>query len=125
MLSLPADEHVSPAVAREAVRRVRGMRIAAMRHWEWGHFLGTSDEIVLREAHRQRLTLVTFDLRTIPPLLRRWAEHGIDHSGVVLVDGRTINPDDVGGLVEALGRLWLDQRRQNWLNRVVYLRSAR
>ena len=44
------------------------------------HFLGAADELVLQEACKQKLTLVTFELRTTPPLLRLWAEHGIDRN---------------------------------------------
>jgi hypothetical protein len=92
-----------------------------MQSWEGGHFLSASDELVLQEAHKQRLTLVTFDLRTIPPLLRSWAEQGIDHSGVILVDDRTIAQNDIGGLVAALCAVWKAQRDLDWTNRVIYL----
>lgn len=123
MLRLLTDEHISPAVARQAPSRCRGINIAAMRSWVGGHYLGANDQLVLEEAHRQKLTLVTFDLRTIPPLLRLWAEQGIDHSGVILVDEQTIAPDDVGGLVAALCAIWKAQGRSDWTNRVVFLRS--
>ncbi|MHB1308695.1 MAG: hypothetical protein ACYC23_16570, partial [Limisphaerales bacterium] len=82
------------------------------------------DEVVLQEAHRRQLTLVTFDLRTIPPLLRQWAEQGIDHSGVILVDEQTLAQNDVGGLIAALGAVWKVHRDLDWTNRVVYLRSS-
>lgn len=95
-----------------------------MQSWEGGHFLSASDELVLQEAHKQRLTLGTFDLRTIPPLLRSWAEQGIDHSGVILVDDRTIAQSDIGGLLAALCAVWKAQRDLDWTNRVVYLRAT-
>ena len=95
----------------------------AIRAWEAGHFLGASDAMVLREAHTQGLTLVTFDLRTIPPLLRQWAEQEIDHGGVILVDERTVPHNDIGGLIAALCRLRKAHGRANWVNRVVYLGS--
>ena len=122
MLRLLSDEQISPAVARQAPSRCRGIQITAMNAWEGGHFLGASDELVLKEAHKQQLTLVTFDLRTIPPLLRLWAEQGIDHGGVLLVDDRTFAQNDVGGLVAALCAVWKAQRDLDWTNRVVYLR---
>jgi len=96
-----------------------------MRSWEGGHFLGASDGLVLEEAHKQRLTLVTFDLRTIPPLLWRWAEQGIDHSGVILVDEQTLAPNDISGLVAALCAVWKEQGNTDWTNRVVFLRAPR
>ena len=43
--------------------------------------------------------------RTIPPLLKAWAEEGRPHGGVIFVDEKTISPADIGGLVWALARL--------------------
>jgi hypothetical protein len=123
VLRLLTDERISPAVARQAPSRCRVISIAAIRSWKGGHFLGAADEVVLKEAHRQKLTLVTFDLRTIPPLLRLWVEQGIDHSGVILVDGQTLAPNDIGGLVAALCAVWKAQGNTDWTNRVVFLRS--
>ena len=123
MLRLLTDEQISPAVARQAPAKRRGIRILAMQDWERGHFLSAGDDLVLQEAHEQKLTLVTFDLRTIPPLLRLWAEQGIDHGGVVLVDERTLPQDDIGGLLKALCALGRAQREMDWTNRVVFLRS--
>jgi hypothetical protein len=100
------------------------MRIVAIQRWEHGHLLSAADDLVLLEAHKQKLTLVTFDLRTMPPLLRLWAERGIDHSGAILVDERTIPQNNVGGLVIALCALWKAQGHMHWTNRVVYLRAA-
>ncbi len=79
MLRLLTDEQASPAVAKQLKRRCRGIEIIAMRDWEDGNLMSASDEALLREARRQKLTVVTFDLRTIPALLRAWAEHGEDH----------------------------------------------
>ncbi|MCI0748810.1 MAG: hypothetical protein L0Y58_25670 [Verrucomicrobia subdivision 3 bacterium] len=123
MLRLLTDEHISPAVARHAAKQCRGIHITAIQSWEGGHFLNASDALLLEEAHKQKLTLATFDLRTIPALLRAWAVEGIDHSGVVLIDERTISQNDIGGLVTALCALWKEQRHLNWANRVVYLRA--
>jgi hypothetical protein len=123
VLQLLTDEQISPAVARETPNRCQGLSIVAMRNWQGGHFLSATDELVLREAHQQKLTLVTFDLRTIPPLLRLWAEQGINHSGVILVDERTLAQNDIGALVGALAAVWKAQGDLDWTNRVVYLRS--
>lgn len=124
MLKLLTDEHISPVVARQVLQRCRGLDIKAIRDWESGHFLGAKDELILQEAHQQGLTLVTFDLRTIPPLLRAWAEQGVDHSGVILVDEKTIDQADIGALVTSLVALAKGQRNADWTNRVVFLRRS-
>ena len=69
---------------------------------EGGDFPGKEDSACLLEAAEQCLTLVTYDRRTIPPLLKIWAEEGRRHGGVIFVDEKTISPANIGGLVRAL-----------------------
>jgi len=57
-------------------------------------------------------------------LLRQWAEQGVDHSGVILVNERTLPQNDVGGLFAALCAVWRAHGDWDWTNRVIYLRSA-
>jgi hypothetical protein len=75
----------------------------------------------LREAATQGLTLVTYDRRTIPLLLKPWAEEGRQHGGV-FVDEKTISPADIGGLVWALTRLARETGNWDWTNRIYFLR---
>jgi hypothetical protein len=93
-----------------------------MAEWEDGNFLGQSDVACLREAAIQGLSLVTYDLRTIPPLLKAWAEAGLTHGGVVFVDEKTISPADIGGLVRALTELAKEAGKWDWPGRVCFLR---
>jgi len=72
MLKLLLDEHISPKVAVGLRSRNRLLTVRAMPDWESGEFLGLDDEACLKEAANQGLTLVTYDRRTIPPLLKRW-----------------------------------------------------
>jgi hypothetical protein len=121
MLRLLLDEHVAPAVAAGLRRRNMALVIHAMRDWERGAFLGRDDEACLTEAARQGLTLVTYDRRTVPPLLKSWAEQGRSHGGVIFVDEKTIAPADVGGLVRALAALVRGAGKQEWNNRICFL----
>jgi hypothetical protein len=68
------------------------------------------------------LTLVTYDRRTIPPLLKTWAEEGRKPGGVIFVDEKTISPADIGGLVRALIQLFKETGRWDWTDRVCFLR---
>jgi len=122
MLKLLLDEHISPDVANGLRRRNRAMEIRYMVEWEDGYFLGQEDSACLREAATQGLTLVTYDRRTIPPLLKTWAEEGRPHGGVVFVDEKTISPADIGGLVWALTRLARETGNWDWTNRIYFLR---
>ena len=88
MLKLLLDEHISPEVAKGLRRRDHSLVVYAMTDWERGDFLGQEDSVCLREAAAQGLTLVTYDRRTIPPLLKNWAEEGRRHGEVIFVDER-------------------------------------
>jgi hypothetical protein len=121
MLKLLLDEHISPDVATGLHRRVRLLTVHSMQEWELGNFLGQDDEACLRVAASQGLTLVTYDRRTIPPLLKTWAEEGRHHAGVIFIDEKTISPADIGSLVLALTELVREARTRDWTDRVIFL----
>jgi hypothetical protein len=122
MLKLLLDEHISPDVADGLRGRHRSVVVHSMAEWNGGDFLGKDDSACLLEAAAQRLTLVTYDRRTIPPLLKIWAEEGRQHGGVIFVDEKTISPADIGRLVRALFRLLKETGKWDWIDRVSYLR---
>lgn len=122
MLNLLLDEHISPDVAKGLRRTVRKIVVLALAEWEDGSFLGQDDAAFLRAASSQKLTLVTYDRRTIPPLLKSWAEAGLHHGGVIFVDEKTILPGDIGGLVRALAALAKESQNWDWSNRICFLR---
>jgi hypothetical protein len=122
MLKLLLDEHISPEVADSLRRRNRSLVVHWMAEWENGNFLGREDSACLLEAASECLTLVTYDRRTIPPLLKTWAEEGRKHGGVIFVDEKTISPADIGGLVRALIQLSKETGRWDWTDRVYFLR---
>ena len=122
MLKLLLDEHISPAVAAGLRRRSRRLVVHAMAEWEGGNFLGQEDAACLREAEAQGLTLVTYDRRTIPILLKAWAEVGRPHGGAIFVDEKTISQAEIGGLVISLNRLAQEAGKWDWTNQIVFLR---
>jgi hypothetical protein len=121
MLRLLLDEHISPAVAAGLRRTNRSLIVHYLVEWESGNFLGRDDAACLTEAARQGLTLVTYDRRTIPPLLKAWAEEGREHGGVIFVDEKTISPADIGGLVHALSRLHKSSGHLRWADQIYFL----
>ena len=114
MLKLLLDEHISPKVAAGLCRRDPKIAVHTMPEWEGGAFLGQEDSVFLQEAFIQKLTLVTYDCRTIPTLLKGWAEAGRQHAGVIFVDEKTISPANLGKLVECLDKLVRETRHWNW-----------
>jgi hypothetical protein len=122
MLKLLLDEHISPDVAVGLLRRNPKLVVRYMTEWEGGDFLGRDDSACLQHAAKQGLTLVTYDRRTIPPLLKLWAEEERPHGGIIFVDEKTISPSDIGGLVRSLTELIGETKNWNWTSRVRFLR---
>lgn len=125
MIGLLLDEHLSPGIAAGLRRTGISVVIHSMNEWNGGAFLGRTDEECLTEAARQGLTLVTYDCRTIPLLLKSWREHGRNHAGMIYVDQKTISPGDIGSLVRALARLVAESGQADWANRQEFLRQVR
>jgi hypothetical protein len=121
MLKLLLDEHISPSVALGLRRRLRWLAVHCMAEWENGQFLGQDDAACLKRAAELGLTPVTYDRRTIPPLLKAWAEEQSDHGGVIFIDEKSISPGDVGGQVRALASLARDASKWDWRKRVCFL----
>jgi hypothetical protein len=122
MLKLLLEEHISPTGADGLRRRDRLLVVSCMAEWEGGEFLGQQDSACLRQAAAQGLTLVTYDRRTIPLLLKAWAEEERKHGGAIFVDEKTISPSDTGSLIRALSDLSRKTGKWDWTNRVCFLR---
>lgn len=124
MLALLLDEHISPAVAIGLVAHRPQIRAETLQAWQMGALLAADDATILLAAAAAGLTLVTYDLRTIPPLLKDWTDHGTAHGGVVFVHRQTIPAHDIGSLVRALAWLWDETGTADWSDRVAFLRAV-
>lgn len=92
MLQFLLDEHISPAVCSIVRDRRSQVLIESLLEWRDAGLRGKDDHIVLAAAAEAGYALVTYDLRTIPPLLHVWAAKGLSHHGVIFVDERTCRP---------------------------------
>ena len=118
-MRLLLDAHVPRAVSDGL--RLCGVEAVPVSDWRGRDMRTADDAALLRAASEDQLVSVTFDLRTIPTLLKDWAESDQHHAGVVLVDDRTLHPAGVGPLVRALAALAADTDA-DWSDRVVFLR---
>ncbi|GAB4232767.1 MAG: hypothetical protein Kow0049_15840 [Stanieria sp.] len=121
MLSFLLDEQISPEIAKQINSKRPDISIVTIHTWHDGYYLGVSDEIILKLAAEEKLTLITYDQKTIPPILLEWGELNISHGGIVFIDYRSIPPHNFGRLVKTLIWLWDIQSKEDWQNRIVYL----
>ncbi len=119
------DEHLSPDIAAQITRLRREIGVESVVKWQGGSYRETADTLILRAARAAGLTLITYDQRTITPVLEQWAEQGEWHAGVVFVSHRTVPSHDIGALVQGLIRLWDTNHDADWTNRVEFLRAVR
>lgn len=113
------DEHISPKVARELQKE--GLDAVPLQTWHDGSYMQQPDETILKAARDDNRILVTYDVHTIPRLLKEWAERGQAHAGIILISSSAIPPKDYGRLIGALQALVQRDRDVPWHNRVLFL----
>jgi len=122
MLSFLLDEHLSPEVAKQLRGWNSQIIVESVQTWRDGLLRGTSDDHVLSLAREACLTLVSYDVSTIAPLLSQRASRGESHGGVIFLDRRTLAQNDFSGQVRALLHQWVTAQLWDWTDVVVFLR---
>jgi hypothetical protein len=121
-LSLLLDEQMSPVIAERIVAKHPSILIQSVFRWRGGELTATEDAYLLQYAAEDRLTLVTYDQKTISPILTEWSAQGFSHGGVLFVNRRTYKTSDFGGLIQALTEFWVAHQDEDWTDRIDYLR---
>jgi hypothetical protein len=121
MASFLLDENISHVVVEQVLLKEPSSRIVSIKRWRLGLYTGVEDRIMLRAALEEGLTLVTYDLRTIKPLLKEWAEEGITHAGVVFIDDKSIAGNDFGSLIRSILSLWNAVKDHDLTNEVRFI----
>ena len=124
MLAYLLDENISPIVVAQLAAKNARITAESVHRWRGGEFASRTDMQVMRAAALEQLTLVTYDLKTIPPLLQEFAADQEAHAGVVFIDDASIRSNDFGGLVKALLAHWQNHRDEDWENRIAFLAPA-
>ncbi len=125
MISYLLDENISFVVAEQLALKNSKISVQSVYRWQNGAFRGQEDGHLLRTASAAGLTLVTYDVSTIPALLAEMAADGEAHAGVVFVDVASIRSSDFGRLVLALLAHWQRYGDEDWNNRVGFLEPNR
>jgi hypothetical protein len=124
-VKLLLDVHVARAAVgalRKAAPRIHAEHISL---WRSGAFLRADDAEILAACHAEKRVLVTYDMATIPDLLRHWMVEDRPHSGVVFADENTVRPNAPGEVAAAIASLAKDLGDADTTNLVRYLRPAR
>ncbi|RYZ91568.1 MAG: hypothetical protein EOP06_06735 [Proteobacteria bacterium] len=124
MIGYLLDENISPVVADQVVAKNAAITVHSVLRWRDETLVGRADVRVLRAATETELTLVTYDLKTIPPLLMEITSDGESHAGVLFVDDAFIRNNDFGRLVAALLAHFERYGQEDWINRVAFLTAS-
>ena len=123
MLRTFLDENLPPKLAKAFIRHQPEAEITSIFEWHDGILAGQSDEVILKTLAQNDLTLVTYDLATIPSLLSEFFERGESFAGVILVDDRTITQGDFKSMLNALLELYASEKDADWTNRIMFLQK--
>jgi predicted nuclease of predicted toxin-antitoxin system len=118
-MRLLLDAHLSPGLA-EALQQA-GVDAVGLQRWHDGELLNSPDEEILVAAIADDRILVTSDRATMPAHLRRLAEDGVRHSGVVFVRTVDSRASRIGSVSRRLVALLQAASGSEWTDRVVYL----
>jgi hypothetical protein len=113
------DVHVTKAVVGALHKAAPAIQAEHISQWRGGLFLRADDAEILAACHSEKRMLLTYDLATIPDLLRRWMAEDRPHSGVIFSDENTVKPNTPAEVASALADEIGDT---NTTNLVRYLR---
>ena len=119
------DVHVAKATVGALRKIAPDIQAEHIATWRNGVLRRAEDEEILAACQAERRILLTYDLTTIPDLLRRWMAEDRPHSGVIFGDENTVgqnSPSEVASAVAALAR---EIGGADTTNLVRFLRPAR
>lgn len=123
-MKLLLDGHIKKAAGPALERRCPGAEVVHIADWQGGLFRTAEDPDILMACFRERRVFVTYDQRTIPGLLRRWAMEERPHAGVIFGDSDSVPGNDPGAVAGALSALMEELSGADMTNIVRYLRRA-
>jgi len=124
-VKLLLDCHIAKATVGAFRKRTPGLVVAHLADWRGGAFLRANDSDILTACREDRWTFVTYDLRSIPDLLRQWAVEECPHSGVIFGDDKSVRPDDPSAVAAALAALAREIGNADTTNMIRFLRATR
>ena len=124
-VKLLLDGHITKAAAPALQRRCPAVEVVHIADWQGGMFRTAEDADILNACYKENRIFVTYDQRTIPGLLRRWAAEERPHAGVIFGDQDSVPANDAGAVAAALWRLIEELSETDLTNVVRYLQRRR
>lgn len=117
------ETHIARATLGALAKLAPGIDAEHLARWREGSLRNAADAFLLAACQEEGRVLVTFDLKTIPGLLRHWAAEGREHSGVIFGDENTVKPNHATQVAAALKALADELGSVETTNMVRFLRS--
>lgn len=118
-MKLLLDEMMDAAIAASLRRKHPGLDIQRVAQWQGGR-LSVHDSELLALLWKERRTLVTRDVNTMPRHLARRLEDGLHHAGVVFVS-KAFPQNDPRSVIRALSALIKAEGDTDWTDRSHWL----
>ena len=122
-MKLLLDVHIAKATIGALAKAAPAVRAEHVSDWRKGSLRAASDAEILAACHQEGRAFLTFDLRTIPGLLRHWAAEGRDHSGVIFADANNLRPNSPAAVAAAVAALAAEIGSASTENMVRFLRA--
>lgn len=123
-MKLLFDVHVAKATVAALRRIAPQIQAEHIAHWHGGILLQADDDEILSKCHAEGRVFVTYDMATIPGLLRRWIAEERSHSGLFFADENTIKPNDPGEAASSVAALVKEIGNADTTNLIRFLRPA-
>lgn len=123
-MRLLLDAHIRKTAVAALQRRLPRLDAVHIADWRGGAFRTAEDAAILAACFEDSRILVTYDLRTVPGLLRQYAAENRSHAGVIFGDRRSVPPNNPNAVARALAVLAGEIGERDMTNAVRFLRSA-
>jgi hypothetical protein len=121
-VKLLLDGHIKKAAVPALQSRCLGLEVIHISDWQGGLFRTADDQEILTTCFQENRVFVTYDQRTVPGLLRRWAAEERSHAGVIFGDSDSVPANNPGAVAAALSDFIQELSESDLTNVVRYLR---
>ncbi len=116
-LKLLLDEHLAPQVAGALARRFAGLDVVSIYRTP---LQGLEDPPLLEVLDRDKRTLATRDVNSVPLHIRRRLEAKLTHAGVIYIPSKRLLQTDIRGTIRRLVAVIEAHGNEDWTCRELW-----